>query len=281
VTVNILGLQPGVTVLVTETVNPDGSVSITITLPPAGATGEENATGVVSQVETDTFDVQTTDGSDLRLHMAADALSALNLQSCDEVTVTFHQDAALLIADTVQVTGASGSGDCQPTYDVVGTITAVSASGLTVTGDKGPMTFTVDDPSITDGYVAGDQVDVTYVQNSDGSLNAQDVEYVEQDALGTVTAVSSSSMTITDDTTGASETFVTDPSGLALEGTGFDGIQVGDQVDVTYHVSGNQLVADDVSDNSGSSSDGSSSGGDQSGGSSSGDSPGDSSSGGS
>ena len=265
VTVNILGLQPGVTVLVTETTNPDGSISVTITLPPASVTAaEQTASGVVGDVGNDTFDVQTSDGSDLMLHMAADSLSALNLQSCDEVDVTYHQDSELLIADTVTVTGASSTGDCQPTNDVVGTITAVSETGLTIHSDQGSMSFTVDDPSITDGFLVGDQVDVTYVQNADGTLDAQDVEYDEQDATGTVTAVSASSMTITDDSTGASDTFVNDPSvGVDLSGSAFDGVQVGDQVDVSYHVSNGAWVADDVSDYG---SGGDSSGGDSSGG---------------
>ena len=65
--------------------------------------------------------------------------------------------------------------------------------------------------------------------NQQGSgLDASDVEYVEQDATGTVTAASDGSLTITDDSTGHAVTFAAEPD----SGT-FDGVGVGDSVDVT------------------------------------------------
>jgi hypothetical protein len=249
VTINILGLQPGVTVLVTETVDDQGNVTITITIPPTPAvTGEQSASGVVGQVDTDAFDLLTGDGSLLRLHMAADQLAAANLQTCDTANVTYHQDGELLIADTVQTTGTSTLGDCAPDQapqDVIGTITQVDGNGLTIAdGNGGSETFSVDDPSITDGFVVGDVVDVTYSQLSDGSLDASDVEYVEQDASGVVTSVSDGNLTITDDQ-GNSDTFSADPaSGM------FDGVALGDYVDVTYHTSAGGNVADSVDDQS-------------------------------
>jgi hypothetical protein len=63
---------------------------------------------------------------------------------------------------------------------------------------------------------------------------------------GTVTDVSGGSMTITDDQTGQPVTFVGDPS----DGV-FDGVAVGDQVDVTYHQAGSQNVAESVGDSRG------------------------------
>jgi hypothetical protein len=249
VAINILGLQPGVTVLITETVAPDGSVTVTITLPPSNVTVQQTDSGVVTDVEDDAFELTTTAGAELRLHMATQQLSNLDLQSCDTVNVTYHQDAGLLIADDVQVTGTSSSGDCTPTSDATGTITQVSPTGVTINTDSGPMTFAVDSSDLTDGFQNGDVVDITYVQNSDGSLTATDVEYVEQDASGTVTAVSAQSVTITDSSTGASETFIADPSsGLELCTYAFDGVHVGDQIDVTYHQSAAGLVADSVDD---------------------------------
>jgi hypothetical protein len=251
ITVNIRGLQPGVTVLVTESLDSSGTVTVTITLPPPslpGVTSGQQASGVVVDVGDDAFMLQTPDGSQLRLHMSASALSAQNLNDCDTVDVTFHQDNDLLIVDSVQVTGSSNSGDCSSggddgSTDVIGTITAVDGSGLTVSTDQGPMTFAVDDPSITDGFQVGDVVDVSYDQLSDGSLDASDVEYSEQDVTGTVTAVSDSSLTVTDQ--GQSFTFTADPS----QGV-FDGVSVGDEVDVTYHMSSSQPVADAVDDQS-------------------------------
>jgi len=249
VVINILGLQPGATVLITETTAPDGTVTITITLPPASGSLSQSASGVVTDAEDDVFEITTADGVDLRLHMPADQLSNLNLQTCDTVDVSYHQDAGMLIADSAQVTGASTSGDCAPTYDATGSITQVSGSSITLNADQGPMTFGVSDPSITAGYQNGDVVDVTYTQNSDGSISAVNVQYVEQDATGTVTAVSSSNLTLTDSTTGQPDTFIADPNnGLQLSTYAFDGIHVADQVDVTYHQTAAGLVADSVDD---------------------------------
>ena len=164
--------------------------------------------------------------------------------------VSYHQDAGMLIADHVNLTGASTSGHCADTsrdQDVVGTITQVSGDGLTVqTQDQGTMTFGVDSNDVTDGYQVGDVVDVTYADNGDGTYTADDVEWVEQDSTGTVTDVSDGSMTITDDQSGQSVTFVADPGDSV-----FDGVAVGDQVDVTYHQSGDQQVAESVDDSGG------------------------------
>lgn len=74
-----------------------------------------------------------------------------------------------------------------------------------------------------------------------GSLSASDVTSVESDATGVVTAVSPGTPTITDDSTGNPHTFTADPSsGL------FDGVSVGDQVDVTYHVGAGGEIVDNV-----------------------------------
>jgi hypothetical protein len=248
VTVNIQGLEPGVTVLVTETVYSSGAVTVTVTLPPPSVASGQQFSGVVLDVSQDAFMLQTADGSLLRLHMAASALAGQNLSVCDTVNVSFHQDNDLLVVDTVQVTGSSSSGDCSsgtdgPT-DVIGTITAVSGSAFSVSSDQGQMSFTVDDPSVTDGFQVGDVVDVTYRQAADGSLDATDVEYSEQDVVGTVTAVSGSALTLTD-AGGQTRVFTADPT----QGV-FDGVSVGDQVDIAYHMSGSQQVADAVDDQS-------------------------------
>lgn len=248
--INLLGLQPGVTVVVTETTDAAGDITITLTLPPTSqAPAPQQASGVVTEVDSDAFVLETGDGSDLRLHMSADALSNLNLQSCNTVTITYPQDAGLLIADNVQVTGTSTSGDCTPTEDASGTITQVSSQGLTLSTDDRSLMFSADS-SVTDGFRVGDLVDVTYTQRADGSLVASDVQYVERQASGTVTAVQGSSLTITDGDSRQSETFIADRSeGVQITAQTFAGVATGDDVDVTYHQSAGQLVADSVCDN--------------------------------
>ena len=249
IAINIVGLQPGVTVLITEAIDQNGNITITITLPPLSVTGQQNASGLVNEVDSDAFQITTGDGSVLRLHMAQSDLSNLNLQTCNTVDVTYHQDAGMLIADNVKVTGASTSGDCSPTTDATGIITEVSGSGLTINTDSGPLTFTVASPDVTNGFQSGDVVDVTYTENADGTLNATAVQYVEQDASGVVTAVSATSLAITDSGTGHSETFTADPSqGLQMFTYAFNGVKIGDQVDLTYHQSAGSLVADTVND---------------------------------
>jgi hypothetical protein len=127
--------------------------------------------------------------------------------------------------------------------DAVGTITQLSTTALTVNVGGRTMTFSCDpEDDLTDGFAVGDLVDVTY-DESGGSFQASDVEYVEADATGTVTAVDTSSLTLTNSDTGQTQTIVAD----ADEGM-FDGVTVGDGVVVTYHQSAGQLIADVVDD---------------------------------
>ncbi len=183
VTIQIQGLTPGLTVLISEAVDAQGHWTITITLPPAAASG-----GTI----------------------------------------------------------ASGNGPSDDDQVTEGTITQVSANRVATDTGSGLLAFSVDPGSgLTDGFLVGDVVDVTYAQNADGSLGANDVEYVEQDASGPVTAVSDSRITIADPASGNPYTITSDPR-LGL----FAGVLPGDQVDVTYHQSAAGLVADAVDDQS-------------------------------
>jgi uncharacterized protein DUF5666 len=190
VTLQIQGLAPGQTVLISETVDARGHWTITITLPSSSTAGAGPG---------------TTSGGDSG--------------------------------------GGSGggSGDDQLAE---GTITQISDTKLAVSTSSGALSFSVDPTEgLTEGFLVGDAVDVSYFQNSDGTLSADDVEYVEQDATGVVSAVSDASLTLVDDATGQPDTFSGDPD-LGL----FDGVTPGDEVDVTYHQSAAGLVADAVGD---------------------------------
>jgi hypothetical protein len=188
VTLQVQGLQPGETVLISETVDAHGHWTITITLPATSTTAGGGASG---------------DGS-----------------------------------------GDGAGGDSGDDQLAEGAITQVSDSGLAVSTDAGSLRFSVDPTAgLTDGFLVGDFVDVSYYANPDGSLTADDVEYVEQDATGVVSAVSDASLTLVDDATGQPDTFSADP-----EMGVFDGVLPGDEVDVTYHQSASGLVADAVGD---------------------------------
>jgi hypothetical protein len=133
--------------------------------------------------------------------------------------------------------GADTSGDA------IGTITQLSLSSVTINASGRSMTFSCDPADdLTDGFAVGDLVDVTY-DSSGGSQTASDVEYVESDATGTVTAVDNASLTLTNSDTGQTQTIVADPAEDM-----FDGVSVGDGVVVTYHQSAGQLIADVVDD---------------------------------
>jgi len=255
VVVDLLGLQPGALVVITETTDASGTVTITIKLPPPPAASAPPApltvSGVVTNVDSGDFTVQASDGTDYDLYMSADTLSTLNLQSCDTVTVTYHQDAGILIADSVTDTGTATTGACAPTYDVTGTISQVSSTSLTINGNSGPVPFSVDPSSgLTDGFQVGDLVDVTYTINPDGSFSATNVAFAEESTSGVVTTVTATTLTVVDDNSGQPETFIADPSqGVQINAAAFTGLPVGDDVSLCYHVSAGQLIADSVTDN--------------------------------
>lgn len=188
VTIQVQGLTPGETVLISETVDTRGHWTLTLTLPSTSTAGAGTASG---------------DGS------------------------------------------GDGAGD-DPGDDQLaeGAITQVSDTGLAVSTASGTLRFAADPTAgLTDGFLVGDVVDVSYYQSSDGSLNADDVEYVELDASGAVSDVSDVSLTLTDQDTEQPDTFIGDPD-LGL----FDGVNPGDEVDVTYHQSAAGDVADAVDD---------------------------------
>ena len=252
VVVNLLGLQPGMVVQVTETIGSDGSITITITLLPPSVT--EQASGVITDLGDDTFTLVTSDGTELRLHMAPDQLSQLGLQVCETADVTYHEDTGVLIAESVTATGTSTDGDCAPTTDTTGVITLLSSDSVTIDTGQGEQTYSVDPSSgLTDGFQPGDLVDVTSVTASDGSLQATNISFVEEQESGTVTSVTTStdggSLTLQDDTSGSALTVEADPNnGVQINAYAFNGISVGDHVSLTYHQAAGQLIADTVSE---------------------------------
>jgi hypothetical protein len=147
--------------------------------------------------------------------------------------------------------GGSSTVDHSPSVsgpiDVNGTITKMTDSSVTITAlaDGSTMQFVANpDDELTDGFLLGDQVTVTYNKLQDGALKASDVEYFDQDVVGTVLAVTSGSVTIRVDGTGAVEKLTDDPS----DGM-FEGVNVGDQdVDVTYYVSAAGLIVEGIDD---------------------------------
>lgn len=264
---------PGTTVQVTETFGPRGAINVTLTIDPGASVGggsgsgsgggsgssgantysnDQQAAGIVTDVENDNFGIVTGDGTVIRLGMNPNDLADVGINPCDTVEVSYHDDAGNLIADYVDDNGSSDAGACDtdgtfyPTQDQTGPITAVSDTGITIdTADEGPIRFPVD-PSLdlTEGLLVGDDVDVTYEPVPDGTLYVTEIEYVENDSTGVVTSVSGGSLTITDDSTGQPDVFVADPSEQM-----FAGIAVGDEVDVTWHqAAGSQMVADYVED---------------------------------
>jgi preprotein translocase subunit YajC len=132
--------------------------------------------------------------------------------------------------------------------EVTGTITAIDEASLTIqTGDGRSMTFDASTDVLED-FDVGDEVEVTYFTDADGTFVADDIEPAgngddpgsdELDASGTVTAIAASSISVQVDGGGAM-TFQADADLL-------DGFGVGDRVDVTYFEGDDgSLIADDI-----------------------------------
>jgi hypothetical protein len=206
ITLELRALDPGVTVLVTS--SPAG---ISVALPGPGAP-EQHATGVITAVAPDAFALRLPDHTQLRLHGAG-------VHSCQVARVEYHQDAGLLVADGVRsVRGRHGRG-CA-THTVQGTITAISADGLTIRTASGRSeTF----EAATDGFAVGDLVDVTGHQ----------VAYAQRLARGTVTASGAGTVTIIAAASGARKTFDTAAAP-----------PIGDRVVLVYHRTAALPVAD-------------------------------------
>lgn len=275
ITIQINGLQPGETVIVTESTDSSGNITITITLPAndgsgsgsgngsgdgsgsgsGDGSGEQTAVGLVNTVTDNSFDIITPDGTDLTFRMNPDDLANVGMSPCDGVVVDYHTSGSVLLADDVTDNGAPDAGPCSSggyaAGTWTGTITAVSATSITVDaglGNGGPMTFTVDDPAITAGYLVGDSVNVTY-EPWNGEVTADQVSYNDTQTSGAVTDLAAAgsgyeTITMIDDWTDESETFYV-PVDL-LQG---QDVQIGDDVSVSYYQSALGYTLDWLSDN--------------------------------
>jgi hypothetical protein len=119
-------------------------------------------------------------GGKKRAHRKAGAVKAagsVSIKVGQVVLITEATDTSGNVAITITLVQQPDptAGEDQ---DAVGTVTAVAADGSTLTvqvDGKGPMTFQTD-PDLTNGVSVGDLVDVTYYQDTDGSLVADDVQ---------------------------------------------------------------------------------------------------------
>jgi membrane-bound inhibitor of C-type lysozyme len=261
VTINF-NLASGQTVMVTETTDSSGNVTMTITIPPGNESQfgpEQTATGTVTSAGTAEFEIATADHSTLRFHMDPAALAAVGMSTGDAVVVSYHTDDQLLVADNVVDSGpsasSSGSGGGSSAGggalegSATGTITAVSASSITIaTGATTTQTFSAQSASVTHGFIVGDAVNVTYEQ--DGSkFVADSVAYDNTLTSGVVTALAQAgtgydTVTMTDDTSAQSEMFYL-PTAL-LSG---QGALVGDDISVAYYQATRGLTIDHLQDN--------------------------------
>lgn len=171
-TVDLQGLAPGQTALITIATDGQGNVALTIKLVPSTTTvgdAEQQATGVVTDDSAEgSFAIRADDGSGLRFGDPQRLLDAAGASECDVVLVTYQVDGRRLVADALKVTGQNDQGACvdqQSGDEVDGTVTALAADGSSLTVDQGdgsePMTIPVDDPTVLDGIAVGDDVAVT------------------------------------------------------------------------------------------------------------------------
>ncbi len=218
-------LEPGVVVLVTA--RPGSRAGAVITLPGPGAP-EQQARGVVGDVEPDALTLELPGHVELRIHGGAHA----GLRPCQTVAVSYHQDAGLLVADSIRAAGPQARVVC-PARDASGTVTAVSSGGLTISTRGGPSLTFRGARGATSGFAVGDVVDVAYRRGDLGALQIRHVEYVRRIAQGTVRASGDGEVAITDSASGRSLRFATSATPAA-----------GDHVVIVYHRSAHGLVAD-------------------------------------
>jgi len=135
--------------------------------PGAGVT-ELHASGVVTDDEGEGyFAIDPGSGDELGFDDPQRLFEGADAAWCDVVEVTYHEDSDAIVADGVQVTGQSTTGDCadDTTDEVDGTVSAIAGdrSSLTVEPDDGSdaTTIAVDDASLLDGIEVGDDVAVT------------------------------------------------------------------------------------------------------------------------
>jgi len=174
VQINVEGLNPGQVVLITETVDGAGNVTITIKLMPnADPNGDDqDVTGTITALGADSITIQTDGGQSMTFQ--SDPVLLEDYSVGDQVDVSYYTDAdGSLVADDVEpLDDGSGADD----LDAIGTVTAIDASSVTVQVDgSGAMTFSAD-ADLLDGVSVGDVVDVTYFQDTDGTLVADDIE---------------------------------------------------------------------------------------------------------
>lgn len=180
VQINVQGLSAGQVVLITEAIDRGGDLTITFKLIPGsdpnGAPNgdDQDVTGTITAIDSDSLTIQTNDGRSMTFQASSDLIDGFDVG--DEVDVTYYSDAdGTLVADDVESTD-DGQDPGNDDLDVVGTVTAIGSSSISVQVDgAGVMTFDAD-TDLLDGWDVGDQVDVTYYQDTDGSLVADDIE---------------------------------------------------------------------------------------------------------
>jgi hypothetical protein len=218
--------------------------------PGTGETGTPDVAGTITELDVAAIVVQPAAGGSMRFQVAPSVLSSIQPNVCDTVEVAYHQAAGALVADTVTETNGTpiaacaGSGSSVSTSDneqtVTGSITQETLTTLTITNASGQAQTFDASVDLTNGFLIGESVAVTYDPSSGV---AWDVECNDIDAIGQVTFVDGGEIVIVNSTTGLPQTFTDDPANGS-----FDGINVGDQVDVSYYYSSGKVVVDSVRD---------------------------------
>ena len=90
---------------------------------------------------------------------------------------------------------------------------------------------------------------MSYTAGADGSLQASDIEYAEQELRGILMGVTGTTVTVEDPASGGSKTLHAYSGGdVGGRASAFVGVSGGDTVDVTYHARSGQLIVDTLDD---------------------------------
>jgi hypothetical protein len=178
VRVKVEGLAAGQVVLVTQVFDRRGNLAITFKLMPTPSNDpgddDQDLSGTITALGVGGLTIQTDDGQNVTFLASSDVLDGLDVG--DEVDVTYHAEAdGTLVADDVEPTD-DGSDPGTDDLDAIGTVTAIGAGSITVQVDGGGVMSFGADSDLLDGWDLGDRVDVSYYQDVDGSLVADDIE---------------------------------------------------------------------------------------------------------
>jgi hypothetical protein len=177
----------------------------------AVAPPEASGTGVITGTNGNSVNIELANGSTLSATLPDAAMTYAGDQGeinpCEGITLTYHQDAGGAVLDSFTPTGITtssaipvdGGGTCATQsnggLDVIGKIIRISKTGVTISASGRTFSFPLDPTNLVGGGTRrGDIVDLTFDPSAQNL--ATNIQTTEAYVTGTVTRVSTRSLTL-------------------------------------------------------------------------------------